>query len=587
MSGNNTKQKTDAHQEKQEFLNVFDQLRDELIHDDLLGDGQPEQTKEWMKRMIDYNVPHGKLNRGMAVLDAFKASVGEGEMSEEQIHKARILGWCIEFLQAYFLVADDIMDHSITRRGQPCWYKQPDIGLIAINDGIILESCIYRILKKHFSTSEVRYLHDNGQYFQIQDDYLDCFGDPETIGKIGTDIEDNKCSWLVVQALKRATDEQKSVIEKNYGKSDAASVSAIKSLYNDLELEKLFKEYETSSYNDMIAKIEGQDVLPKDVFMPLLNRIYKRTNFHSKETRLQGYLRFTHSVGNLCDLDLLFCSTVRAAVDVNEDAGQKVSTTSPSDKTIYDMSKTVLGIILGGGAGSRLYPLTKKRAKPAVPLGANYRLIDIPAYNASVGGYTNRGFVEVLAASQTTSSKKWFQGTADAVRQYLWLFDEACRDGVEDFLILSGDHLYRMDYSQFVLAHRQAGADITVAALPCREKEAEAFGLMKIDDTGKIVEFAEKPKGDALKAMQVDTTVLGLSKDQAIEKPYIASMGIYVCKASALQDLLGKHFTEEHDFGSDIIPGAKDMGCMFRHIYMMATGRILELSRHSMMPTWH
>jgi farnesyl diphosphate synthase len=116
-----------------------------------------------------------------------------------------------------------------------------------------------------------------GQYFQIQDDYLDCFGDPETIGKIGTDIEDNKCSWLVVQALKRATDEQKSVIEKNYGKSDAASVSAIKSLYNDLELEKLFKEYETRSYNDMIAKIEGQDVLPKDVFMPLLNRIYKRT----------------------------------------------------------------------------------------------------------------------------------------------------------------------------------------------------------------------------------------------------------------------------------------------------------------------
>ena len=278
-----------------------------------------------------------------------------------------------------------------------------------------------------------------------------------------------------------------------------------------------------------------------------------------------------------------------ASVEIKEDAEPKVASKMPSDKTIYDMSKTVLGIILGGGAGSRLYPLTKKRAKPAVPLGANYRLIDIPvsncinsgvnkiycltqfnsaslnrhlsqAYNASVGGYTNRGFVEVLAASQTTSSKKWFQGTADAVRQYLWLFEEACRDGIEDFLILSGDHLYRMDYSEFVLAHRQSGADITVAALPCREKEAEAFGLMKINDTGKIVEFAEKPKGDALKAMQVDTTVLGLSPQQATEKPYIASMGIYVCKASAMQDLLGKHFTEEHDFGSDIIPGAKDMG---------------------------
>ena len=285
-----------------------------------------------------------------------------------------------------------------------------------------------------------------------------------------------------------------------------------------------------------------------------------------------------------------------ASVEVRDEAKQ-TSSSVPSEKTIYDMSKTVLGIILGGGAGSRLYPLTKKRAKPAVPLGANYRLIDIPvsncinsgvnkiycltqfnsaslnrhlsqAYNASVGGYTNRGFVEVLAASQTTSSKEWFQGTADAVRQYLWLFEEACRDGIEDFLILSGDHLYRMDYSQFVLAHRQAGADITVAALPCAEKEAEAFGLMKIDDSGRIVEFAEKPKGDALKAMQVDTTVLGLDAEQAKQKPYIASMGIYVCKASALNDLLGKHFQSEHDFGSDIIPGAKDMGMRVQaHLY--------------------
>ena len=182
------------------------------------------------------------------------------------------------------------------------------------------------------------------------------------------------------------------------------------------------------------------------------------------------------------------------------------------------------------------------------------------AYNSNVGGYNSRGFVEVLAASQTPDSKKWFQGTADAVRQYMWLFEEACRDGVEDFLILSGDHLYRMDYAEFVNAHRRAGADITVAALPCVEKEAEAFGLMKIDDGGRIVEFAEKPTGAALKAMQVDTTLLGLSAKEAEKKPYIASMGIYVCKASALQELLSTHFKEEHDFGNDIIPGAKEIG---------------------------
>lgn len=256
---------------------------------------------------------------------------------------------------------------------------------------------------------------------------------------------------------------------------------------------------------------------------------------------------------------------------------------------MLDMSKTVLGVILGGGAGSRLYPLTKKRAKPAVPLGANYRLIDIPvsncinsgvnkiycltqfnsaslnrhlsqAYNSNVGGYNSRGFVEVLAASQTPTTKTWFQGTADAVRQYIWLFEEACRDGVEDYLILSGDHLYRMDYREFVQAHRVAGADITVAALPCAEKEATAFGLMKIDDTGRIREFAEKPKGEELKKMQVDTTVLGLSKEVATEKPYIASMGIYVCKASALHELLTARFEGKNDFGSDIIPGANDIG---------------------------
>lgn len=253
------------------------------------------------------------------------------------------------------------------------------------------------------------------------------------------------------------------------------------------------------------------------------------------------------------------------------------------------MSKTVLGIILGGGAGSRLYPLTKKRAKPAVPLGANYRLIDIPvsncinsgvnkvytltqfnsaslnrhlaqAYNVNVGGYRSRGFVEVLAASQSVESKAWFQGTADAVRQYLWLFEEAVREGVEDYLILSGDHLYRMDYAAIVAAHRAAGADITVAALPCEEKDAEAFGVMKIDGSGRIIEFAEKVKGDALRAMRVDTSVLGIDAKRAAEAPYIASMGIYVAKASAIRELLSNAFPSANDFGSEVIPGATAAG---------------------------
>jgi len=133
----------------QEFLKVYQRVRDELVGDELLK-GQPEASKQWVTEMLDYNVPLGKLNRGMAVLDVVKAMASDGEINEQQADEARILGWCIEFLQAYFLVADDIMDNSITRRGQPCWYRVPKVGLVAINDAIILESCIYRILKMHF-----------------------------------------------------------------------------------------------------------------------------------------------------------------------------------------------------------------------------------------------------------------------------------------------------------------------------------------------------------------------------------------------------------------------------------------------------
>ncbi|CAJ2633626.1 unnamed protein product [Trifolium pratense] len=219
-----------------------------------------------------------------------------------------------------------------------------------------------------------------------------------------------------------------------------------------------------------------------------------------------------------------------------------------------DASRSVLGIILGGGAGTRLYPLTKKRAKPAVPLGANYRLIDIPvsnclnsniskiyvltqfnsaslnrhlsrAYASNLGGYKNEGFVEVLAAQQSPENPNWFQGTADAVRQYLWLFEE---HNVLEYLILAGDHLYRMDYEKFIQAHRETDADITVAALPMDEKRATAFGLMKIDEEGRIIEFAEKPQGDQLKAMKVQAYLYdGYWEDiGTIEAFYNANLGI-------------------------------------------------------------
>ncbi|NP_001275854.1 glucose-1-phosphate adenylyltransferase small subunit 2, chloroplastic-like [Citrus sinensis] len=261
---------------------------------------------------------------------------------------------------------------------------------------------------------------------------------------------------------------------------------------------------------------------------------------------------------------------------------------SKNSQTCLDpeASRSVLGIILGGGAGTRLYPLTKKRAKPAVPLGANYRLIDIPvsnclnsniskiyvltqfnsaslnrhlsrAYASNMGGYKNEGFVEVLAAQQSPENPNWFQGTADAVRQYLWLFEE---HNVLEFLVLAGDHLYRMDYERFIQAHRETDADITVAALPMDEKRATAFGLMKIDEEGRIIEFSEKPKGEQLKAMKVDTTILGLDDERAKEMPYIASMGIYVISKDVMLNLLRDKFPGANDFGSEVIPGATSIG---------------------------
>ncbi|KAF2315093.1 hypothetical protein GH714_038148 [Hevea brasiliensis] len=252
--------------------------------------------------------------------------------------------------------------------------------------------------------------------------------------------------------------------------------------------------------------------------------------------------------------------------------------------------KNVASIILGGGAGTRLFPLTNRRAKPAVPIGGCYRLIDVPmsncinsginkiyiltqfnsqslnrhiarTYNSGNGVNFGEGFVEVLAATQTPgeSGKKWFQGTADAVRQFIWLFEDAKHRHIENILILSGDHLYRMDYMDFVQKHIDSGADISVSCLPIDDSRASDYGLIKIDETGQITQFLEKPKGENLKSMRVDTTILGLSAPDARKFPYIASMGIYLFKTDVLLKLLRWHYPTANDFGSEIIPmAAKD-----------------------------
>src|SRR4029079_11656249 len=236
----------------------------------------------------------------------------------------------------------------------------------------------------------------------------------------------------------------------------------------------------------------------------------------------------------------------------------------------------LLAVILGGGAGSRLFPLTAQRSKPAVPLGGKYRLVDIPISNcinsdvirmfvltqfnsASLNKHiatTYRfspfadGFVEILAAEQTPERPDWFQGTADAVRQVL----PHIRDWrIDTLLILSGDHLYRMDYKKFLTRHFESNADMTVSVIPIPPTSAGEFGLLKVDDDGRIVEFREKPSGAELEAMKVDTTMLGLTPEEAAARPFLASMGIYVFKYDRLEQVLAED-PSRLDFGKEIIP---------------------------------
>lgn len=230
--------------------------------------------------------------------------------------------------------------------------------------------------------------------------------------------------------------------------------------------------------------------------------------------------------------------------------------------------RDVMAVILGGGRGTRLYPLTKLRAKPAVPLGGKYRLIDIPLSNCLNSGIRqvyvltqflsaslhrhiyqtykfdifSGGFVRVLAAEETRSGMDWYQGTADAVRKRLPHFAHA---RVEDILILSGDHLYRMDYAEFIELHREKRANVTIAVQPVALTDAPRFGILKADEDGRIISFHEKPRPDELD---------GLECVPGSDQPCLASMGIYLFRADVLRQVLEE--SDAEDFGKQIIPAA-------------------------------
>ena len=239
--------------------------------------------------------------------------------------------------------------------------------------------------------------------------------------------------------------------------------------------------------------------------------------------------------------------------------------------------KEVLSLILGGGRGTRLYPLTQLRSKPAVPIAGKYRLIDIPISNCINSGLNriyvltqflsvslhrhiansykfdpfSKGFVEVLAAQQTNEGQDWYQGTADAVRQQIrYVLEDQCKE----VMILSGDQLYRMDFRELHRFHRDTQADVTIATLPVDAQSVSGFGVVQVDETSKVLSFTEKPKTlEEVESYKVNENWLLQRNIHAKNRPYLASMGIYLFNRKALLDLLNTRPLAT-DFGKEIFP---------------------------------
>jgi len=249
----------------------------------------------------------------------------------------------------------------------------------------------------------------------------------------------------------------------------------------------------------------------------------------------------------------------------------------------------VICLILGGGRGTRLYPLTKSRSKPAVPIGGKYRLIDIPISNCIHSGLSQifvltqfnsvslhrhiantykfdpfgGGYVEILAAQQTMQHESWYQGTADAVRRNIPYFTESRYDLV---LILSGDQLYRMNFQDMIRTHLETKADATIATLPVGEEEAKACGIMRIDPSGRVIDFEEKPKTpEKLARIRTAPEWMERMGIAASQRPYLASMGIYLFNRGTLVQMLASGTAT--DFGKEIFPQAIEGHRVQAHLF--------------------
>ncbi|XP_023220201.1 farnesyl pyrophosphate synthase-like [Centruroides sculpturatus] len=383
--------------EVEEFDAAFTFIVEDLINEEDIQDERIKDVFIRFKEILEYNIPHGKKKHALALVSTYKFLVKSKDLIEENIKLAYILGWCVEMIHAYFLILDDITDQAFTRRGRPCWFRNENIGLIAINDAIMIESGIFYLLKKHlknlpcyvnvveafhwiirFSSfgqsmdmmseysrqsskfeffTEDKYsaitmyktayscvlpvklalylvskIHSRqsskfefftedkysaittyktayscvlpvklalylvgwtnethlknieqilvkiGQYFQVLDDYLDCYGDPVIMGKQGTDIVDGKCSWMIVTALKKASEEQIATLKENFGVHEESAVRKIKQVYDELELPKLYDQYEEETFRELtilIDNVTNSSILPPEMFYRFIKTIYE------------------------------------------------------------------------------------------------------------------------------------------------------------------------------------------------------------------------------------------------------------------------------------------------------------------------
>ncbi|XP_030026508.2 farnesyl pyrophosphate synthase 1 [Manduca sexta] len=311
------------------------------------------EVGNWIQKMLQYNLVGGKNARGLTTVISYKMIEKENKITDESLRLARTLGWCVEMFQAYCVILDDIMDGSTTRRGMPCWYCKPDVGLAcAINDSIIVYSTLFQVLKdnfmmspnyvnmfqlfnetlwftalgqhldyitaqrkqynlftldryytmiKHKASYYTYYLPvslglllvesvekemfkqahniclEIGKLFQIQDDYIDCFGDESVTGKAGTDIQEGKCTWLAVNALLRCNEAQCIVFKSCYGSKEPAHVERIKQLYVQLRLPEIYQERENSLYKDILElTTKIPDPASQKLYRYILNTTYKR-----------------------------------------------------------------------------------------------------------------------------------------------------------------------------------------------------------------------------------------------------------------------------------------------------------------------